>query len=521
MGYLSATDIDVLIVGAGPTGLAMAAEAARFGLRYRIIDKAAHGALHSQALVVQARTLEQFERYELAQQAIACGRRLRRIRLYSEGRRLLEAPFDEIPGSYPFVLFLPQTQTERLLSEHIEGQGARIERRVELRKFTQRDEFVECELAGASGTAEHVICAYLIGADGAHSTVRALLGMPFEGSDFTYDFFLGDLRVQGDVPGDEFDVHLHHGDVVFIGRIDDTYCRIVAVLHDDPMQRNPTLDDFQRAIDRCGIENLRVSDPRWMTAFHVGARKTPAYSQGRAFLAGDATNVHSPIGGQGMNTGIQDAANLIWKIALVQSGRARDLLLDSYEAERKPVSDTLVNETSVALRAATTADWLLERLRDTLFARIAKLEIVQERLRGAVSEIGLSYRTSPVVRDVAVCGPLQAGDRAPDCEVLDETGTRFRMFGMLKEPLHTVMAVKPQAGSELTRLAHVLGTYRDVMQGSVLLDGDGDFAKYYAPESTIYAVRPDGYIGFRGTCANLDEFEEWAGQIFVKREDRT
>jgi 2-polyprenyl-6-methoxyphenol hydroxylase-like FAD-dependent oxidoreductase len=514
-------DLDVLIVGAGPTGLAMAAEAARFGFRYRVIDRALHGALHSQALVVHARTLEQFERYEIAQQAIASGRRLRRIRMYSDGKRLLEAPFDELPGNYPFVLFLPQTQTERLLREHVEAQGGHVERGIELRAFHQRESVVECELADANGELQKLTCSYLIGADGGHSTVRELLGIPFEGSDVTYDFFLGDLRVQGEVPGDELDVHLHHGDVVFIGRMDDTYCRVIVALHDEPMQRDPAVDDFQRAIDRCGIENLRVSDPRWMTAFHVSERKTPAYSRGRVFLAGDATNVHSPIGGQGMNTGIQDAANLMWKLSLVESGRARDLLLDSYDAERKPIGDTLVNATSVALRAATTANWLLEKLRDTLFARIAKLEIVQERLRGAVSEIGLSYRHSPIVRDVARGCPLQAGDRAPDCEVVDETGTRFRMFDLLKEPLHTLVAVKPERGSELPRLAHVLGAYRDIMQGSVLVDGDPEFDRHYAPESMIYVIRPDGYIGFHGTCANLDELEEWAGQIFVKREERT
>lgn len=192
----------------------MAAEAARFGMRYRIVDKAAHGAQHSQALVVQARTLEQFERYEIAQRAIECGRRLRRIRMYSDGRRMLEASFDEIPGSYPFVLFLPQTQTERLLTEHVRSQGGRIEREVALRSFQTREERVDCELVHADGSMERTSCSYLIGADGAHSAVRSLLGMPFEGESVNFDFFLGDLRVQGDVPEDELSVHLRRGNLV-------------------------------------------------------------------------------------------------------------------------------------------------------------------------------------------------------------------------------------------------------------------------------------------------------------------
>ncbi len=522
VGHLNAADLDVLIVGAGPAGLATAAEAARFGLRYRLIDKASHGAQHSQALVVQARTLEQFERYEIAQRAIERGRRLHRIRMYSDGKRMLEASFDEIPGSYPFVLFLPQTQTEQLLTEHLEAQGGRIERQTALTSFEDRADHVECELASADGTTERVTCAYLVGADGAHSTVRSILGMPFEGRSVDFDFFLGDLRVQGDVPADELSVHLHAGNLVFLGRMDDTHCRFIVALHDDPMQREPAVEDFQAAIDLCGIENLRVSDPRWMAAFHVSERKTPAYSKGRVFLAGDATNIHSPVGGQGMNTGIQDAANLIWKIALVESGRARPELLESYDAERKPISDALMNTTAAALRAATSSNWLLERFRDALLSRIATFDSVQDRLRGAVSEIGISYRRSPIVRDCGGGAALRAGDRAPDCEATDEAGTHFRLFDLLKEPIHTVIAAKPEPGADLHRLAALLAKYRDVMQGSVLVDGDADFQQQYVHGgSMLYAVRPDGYIGFRGTCADVPALEEWAGELFVKHELRS
>ncbi len=522
MGYLSKADLDVLIAGAGPTGLAMAAEAARFGLRYRIIDKASHGAQHSQALVVQARTLEQFERYHISQTAIERGRRLRRIRMYGEGTRILEASFDEIPSNYPFVLFLPQTETERLLIEHIEAQGGTIERRTELRSFTQRDEFVECVLLHADGSSEIVSCTYLIGADGAHSTVRKQLGLAFDGQSVDFDFFLGDLAVQGDVPDDELIVHLHSGNLVFVGRMDDTHCRFIVALHDDPMNREPALEDFQAAIDLCGIQNLRVSDPRWMAAFHVSERRTPAYSRGRVFLAGDATNIHSPVGGQGMNTGIQDAANLIWKLALVESKRAHPALLDTYDAERKPVSDALLKTTSAALRVATTANWLLQHLRDDLLSRIASLSAVQDRLKGGVSEIGIHYRHSRIVRDAGGDTLLRAGDRAPDCEVVDETGTRMRLFDMLREPVHTVIAAMPGTHVDLPRLAKLLARYRDLVQGSVLIDGDAEFYRQYAAvDGALYVVRPDGYVGFRGGCSNLDTLEEWIGSLFVEPAERS
>lgn len=521
MGYLGVSDLDVLIAGAGPTGLAMAAEAARFGMRYRIIDKAPHGAQHSQALVVHARTLEQFERYELAQAAIASGRRLHRVRIYSDGKRILEASFDEVRSSYPFVLFLPQTQTERLLREHVEALGGSIERQVVLETFAEREGAVECTLAHADGSRETITAAYLIGADGAHSTVRQLLHFPFQGDAEPYAFFLGDLKVDGDVPGDELAVHLHAGNVVFLGRLDDTHCRVIIAAHEANAQIQPQVEDFQRAIDEAGVENLRVSEPRWMAAFRVSERRTPAYSRGRVFLAGDATNIHSPVGGQGMNTGIQDAANLMWKIALVESRRGRPLLLESYDRERKPVGDSLLLETAGALRAATASNWLLERLRDGILSRIGSLEGVKERLRDTISEIGLSYSRSPIVCECQGVSALHAGERAPDCEVRDETGANFRIFSLFKEPLHTAIMIPPPSGADLTRFAQLFAAYRDVMHGIVLAGGDEEFrAQYCAPGGALYVVRPDGYIGFRGRPTDLEALEAWCSGLFLKPGER-
>ena len=519
VGHLES--LDVLIAGAGPAGLAMAAEAARFGLRYRIIDKAPHGAEHSQALVLQARTLEQFERYEIAQRAIELGRRLKRIRIYSDRKRILEASFEELPGNYPFVLFLPQTETERLLTEHVEAQAGRIERDVELESFVQGVDSVECELLLKDGSRERVEAAFLIGCDGAHSTVRRLLGMPFEGSGIDFDFFLGDLRLDGDVPGDELSVHLQGGNLVFLGRLDDTHCRVIVALQGHPQTREPSVADFQYGIDVCGVENLRVSDPRWMAAFRVSERRAPAYSSGRVFLAGDATNIHSPVGGQGMNTGNQAAANLMWKIGLVHRGRAHFRLLDSYDRERKPLSDALLQTTSTALRAATASNWFLERLRDSVLSRIAALDAVQNRIRDAVSELGINYRGSDIVRDCGGSSGLRAGDRAPDCEVTDETQTPFRLFALLKDPLHTALAVLPQGGAPLEHFAVLLSRYGDVMQGSVLKGGDELFAEKYAGrEGMLYVVRPDGYIAFRSALANTEEFERWCSGFFISPASR-
>jgi 2-polyprenyl-6-methoxyphenol hydroxylase-like FAD-dependent oxidoreductase len=494
----------------------MAAEAARFGLRYRIIDKAAHGALQSQALVLHARTLEQFERYELAQRAVELGRRLHRIRIYSDGSRILEASFEDIPGNYPFVLFLPQSETERLLTEHLEAQGGAIERGVALEYVEQREDEVECVLIGKTGARDTVSAAYLIGADGANSTVRELLGVPVETTSPEFTFLLGDVRLVGDVPGDELALHLHGGNLVFLGRIDKSYFRVIVTRQNGSASSQARLGDFQDAIDEVGIENLRVSDPRWMEVFRVSERRTTAFSRGRVFLAGDATNIHSPIGGQGLNMGIQDAANLLWKISLVESRRARPSLLESYDRERKPLSDALQQGTAAAIRAASASNWLLELVRDGILSRIGTFEAVQERLRSTVSQLGFNYRGSPIVRDCAGTSNLQAGDRAPDCEVTDETGVRFRIFDLFKEPMHTALMVTPAPGVDLERFARLFSTYRDIMHGMVLIDGDGQFRTHYVQSGgALYVVRPDGYIGFRGSPNDLDALEAWCDGLFL------
>jgi 2-polyprenyl-6-methoxyphenol hydroxylase-like FAD-dependent oxidoreductase len=499
--------LDVLIAGAGPTGLAMAAEAARFGLQYEIIDKAPHGAEQSNALIIYARTLEQFEHYDIAQRAVECGTRLKRIRIYSDGQRMLESAFDEIPSRYPFVLFLPQSQTERLLAEHIESLGGQIHRGVTLESFVDRADGVECTLLHGDGSRETIHTAYLIGCDGADSAVRNLLGESRDEGRGQFDICMGDMHVDGDVAPDELRVHLHDGRVVFIGRIDETHSRVMIAPCNIAGEREPELGDFQSAIDDAAVENVRVSEPAWMGKFRLTNRYRPFYGRGHVFLAGDAASIYAPVSGEGLNAGIQDAGNLMWKIALVRTKRAGAHLLDSYAAERTPHAR--------ARSDGTASNWFLQRVRDALVVHLSSLNVVQDRLRNALAELGASYRDSPIVRDCGGSSELQAGDRAPDCETVDETATRLRMFDLLKEPLHSALAVTPTSEPGLQRFTALLAKHRDVMQGCVLVDGDKTFREEYAdPAGVLYVVRPDGYVGFRAAAADVQALEAWCGEVF-------
>lgn len=564
-------DHSVLIAGAGPTGLAMAIELKRLGLPVRIIDPAERPAQYSQALVVQARTLEQFERYGIADEAVARGRKLLRGSLVSEGKTIVSFDLNRIPGRYPFVLFLPQNETERLLTEHLRSLGCEIERGTALLSFENTKQGVTAQLRHKSGGTQAVPARWLVGCDGAHSVVRRGLDVAFEGDTVGLDFFLGDFELSGpDVPGDELSIHLHHGDVVFVGRLNDKLARVIVVLHRQPgappVNRQPAIGDFQAALDRVGAR-ISVLSAVWMTPFHINQRKAARYRVDSAFLAGDASHVHSPVAGQGMNTGIQDAANLAWKLAGVADG-ASDQLLDTYDEERGAVGEALLKATSRGLSAVTSTNMLFEHLRDFLAPAITSMEPVQHLLTGFVSETAIEYRGSSIVADYGGEGSLRAGDRVPNPDVEFAGGKFGRLLDPLKsgralalvigvEDVRKIRARVPRADVvELRSAEAILGTEVEAHPGSMSHEAAGyhaassEFpsaaaaaaaamfsaagaARTFGPapevspvtsvalltpevesllgsENRVIVIRPDGYLGFRGSIDDLARLDDYA-----------
>ena len=433
-------DPQVLVVGAGPTGMTAAIELKRLGLDVRVIDKSDHMARYSQALVVQARTLEQLQRYGLAQKVIEHGRKLNEAKFYSDGKLIVDFKLDHVDGRYPFALFIPQSGTEKLLSESMESLGARTERGVELLELKQ-DPHLRSTLRHAEGRTEEIAPRWVIGADGAHSTVREKLGVAFEGVGVGLSFFLGDCEVEGhDVPGDELSIHVRHGDVLFLGRLSDRIVRVIAATHEqqDQEKREVTIEDLQRAVDRTGVR-AKIKSAEWLTPFHVNDRQAKHYRIGSVFLAGDACHIHSPVGGQGMNTGMQDVENLAWKLAAVARG-ASETMLDSYEEERGEVGRALLRFTERGLKLATTTNPIVEKARDMFSPLLAMLDPVQHRAVGFISETAIDYRSSSIVHDYGGDGHLRAGDRVPDLPLRgpsrqtslleDWTIPRHRVFGL-------------------------------------------------------------------------------------------
>ena len=505
-------DQEALILGAGPTGLSMAIEFKRLGVPFRLVEKSLHPTQYSQALVVQARTLEQFERYGIAETAVQRGRPLKHASVSSDGRTIVSFPFDKIPGHYPFVLFLPQNETEALLIEHLESLGGRIERGTEMLSIREKDNGAEVQLRTADGNVENTAARWVVGCDGAHSTVRESLKIPFSGAKVGLNFFLGDLELEGpDLLGDELRIYLHHGDVVFIGRLKEKVFRVIIALHSEQgapeRERQLTLSDFQEPMDRAEIR-LRATSALWMTPFRVSDRRAEHIRCGHIFLAGDASHIHSPVAGQGMNTGIQDTANLAWKIAAVENG-ADESLLDSYEEERGKVSEQLLSNTSRVLKAVTSKSVLLEKLRDAFVHVAAQIPFVQEQIVGFVSETAINYRHSPMVMDLLGLGLLRAGDRMPNPELVWK-GRRMRLLDRLTSARALLVGVDVQEPfRQQALLPHAEHLF---LNSDDLQMGKGELHELIG-ESGVIFVRPDGYAGFRGTEANLDGLEEFAHKI--------
>lgn len=501
-------DPQVLIVGAGPTGMTAAIELKRMGVDIRIIDKSDHMARYSQALVVQARTLEQLQRYGLAQEAIARGRKLHGARFYSEGKQIVHVTLDGVESRYPYALLIPQSETEKLLNGCMEALGVRTERGVELVEMRQ-DPQLWVKLRHPDGKEEVIGPQWVIGADGAHSTIREKTGVAFEGGGVGLSFFLGDCEVEGpDNVQDELSIHVRHGDLVFLGRLTDKLVRVIVALHEEQNRsekRDLTIDDFQRAADRIGT-NVKIKSAEWMTPFHVSDRQAKHYRIGNVFLAGDASHIHSPVGGQGMNTGMQDAANLAWKLAAVSRG-ANDVLLDSYEEERGEVGKALLRFTERGLKLATVSNPILEKVRDTLAPIVSLLPPVQRNAVGFISETAIEYRSSSIVRDFGGDGHLRAGDRLPDVR-LRNSGHSTLLEGWTS-PRHQILALNLDL-DDVEALRHGL-SHADVMSlSSSELNCEGK--RLFGDDGKMFVLRPDGYLGFRSPIGFQVELMQYARQ---------
>lgn len=410
---------EILIVGAGPTGLVLALWLSKLGVTVRIVDRTAEAGTTSRALAVQARTLELYSQLDLAEAVVARGHKVVAANMWVKGNPVARLPLETIGLNltpYAFLHIYPQDEHELLLIGRLKAFGVEIERQTELLAFSETAEGVSARLRGPDGREETCEARFIAGCDGARSTVRGIVGAGFPGGTYRQVFYVADVEASGKPLNGELHIDLDEADFLAVfpmagkGR-----ARLIGTVRDERADHAETLafkDISSRAITNLKVEVTKVN---WFSTYHVHHRVADHFRYGRAFLLGDAAHIHSPAGGQGMNTGIGDAINLAWKLAAVLAGRAPDSLLDTFEAERIGFARRLVATTDRAFSFATAegriADLLRTRLAPIVMSIVPRVESAREFIFKTVSQITLNYRGSALSQGGA--GLIEGGDRLP------------------------------------------------------------------------------------------------------------
>jgi len=517
----------VLIVGGGPTGLSLAVVLRHHGIAVRIIDRNAEPATVSKALAVWSGSLEALEAMGVVHHFEKAGVRLKSLVVGDGSRRLATLAIgDGIDSPYPCPLLLPQSRTEAILSARLEEFGTAIERGVELTAFSQDDGGVTATMKHADGREEEVRTAYLVGADGARSLVRQSLGIAFEGYTEPQMFLLGDVKIDGGgLDHRSIYIWWHNGSTVALFPFEDEVWRIFAARRDSEDAGQPTLEELQAHMNRHGPPGTRLRDPSWLSAFRTNERLAEKYRVGRVFLAGDAAHIHSPAGGQGMNTGIQDAVNLGWKLAHVLNGYGdAALLLESYEAERRPIARDVVHSAAQKLHAAFASSRVAQWVRDIAVTVIGNLPAAQKKLQIELSETNIAYEEGPLV---ALGNPTRrtkrtdVGTRARDAHFADAaTGKACTLWPLLSGTHHTLLLFH-DAARPIT-LSGVEDGLGDALK-TVTLDERSDpqkvvWERYHVSKPSWVLVRPDQVVAARGAADDLSVLANYLDRVVRLRE---
>ena len=465
---------------------------------------------------------------------LSAGLELDGIAFYNKSGQIGHIGFSCLPCRYRFAISLPQSQTEQILLQLLVRYGLDVERERELVALSQTEDRVVAVIRGSDGSEELLESEWLIGCDGAHSGVRHALNLSFEGEEYSETFLLADARVQSSL--DRIHIHLFLADdgIVGVFPFRSEHSRVIASLgsHKGNAEEEPRLAEVQALLDRRTCQSLRLSDPAWLSRFHISQRKIREFRFGRVFLAGDAAHIHSPAGGQGMNTGIQDAFNLAWKIGLAIHGRAPVSLLDTYNEEREPVAKMVLNLTDRLTRMATLQNPFGLQLRNALLPLLTGIHLIEDRVAETMSEISIHYRRSSAVAGKSGWA-LHAGDRAPDCTLFDGVSEKtILLLDRLRKPVHQLLLFAGnslQDAIDFDRHRKMLaGDYAQVMDTllvihgkssptpDVLFDLDGAVHTLYEAQPTgIVLIRPDGYIGFRCGGNQIEALHEYLARLFL------
>ena len=529
----------VLIVGAGPVGLTLATECRRHGVSFRIIDKNPAPSVHSKALAIWSGTLEHLAAAGLADCFLEAARPIRKMVMLDMGQRIAEIHVSEgLESPYPTPIILPQSHTEELLLENLRKLGVEIERNIECVGVRPDRDHVECDLKRSDGTLETIQPDWLAACDGARSIVRHHVPVEFAGVTEELAFILADAKTSNEPPDDSILISTGPRGAVLIFPIKPGVSRFFGLRTNFHDRSLPTLDEIQTHVDDAGLSQLRLSEPEWLSYFAVNERVASRNRLGRIFLLGDAAHIHSPAGGQGMNTGMQDAFNLGWKLKLLTSGRGdAESIAESYFEERHPVAEMVVRQTSRLLHFGIMSHAAVRMARKVILPIFSEIQAFQRTASFALSGLGISYSTGSLIKnDSRTLGhhhhnTLVPGTLARDAEIR-RLGSPTSLWRELLHPDHSLLLFSGDAPSG--RVAEqISATINEVSaaavrtfviwrsateqpvssewsQATLLLDPDGvAHSRYGCREFGWYLIRPDQYVATRGVESELSLLREY------------
>lgn len=562
------TSPDVLIIGAGPSGLTAAAEAIRHGLSVRVIDQNKSRSSFSKALVLHSRSLEIFQDMGFVQHVLNSGQKFHALNIYAPNKRLARIVFEELDWQdalFPYWLSIPQSETERCLEDHLNELGGRVERNTELVHLEQFEDHVHVVLKHPGDSIETLDVPWVVGCDGARSLTRSLLGLELKGKADDDVFILGDVKIDWDLPEDEGSNILSPDGILLIVPMPETRrYRIISHMPELSTADQPeiTLELLQNLVNRRTSFRMRLSDLTWSSTFSSKHFVVSQHRQGRVFLAGDAAHIHSPVGGQGLNSGIQDAYNLMWKLALVQHGHALPGLLDSYGVERHETAQNLITNVGRATKIVTLKNPLAQQLRDRLAGIVLNTDIVRNRMGRGVAMLDIAYKDSPAVADDLISNSMldrvlgrfkkmlneheidfrdgpSAGMRAPNVMLSsDNERPQASLFDFYRGTDYTLMIFSGITDSPaMETLLEISSTMQAKYRASIrsyivvakpspelpdtrhIIVSDADQSihrRYGAWEPCIYLIRPDQYIAYRSQTIDQDQLTTYLDRFLVR-----
>jgi 2-polyprenyl-6-methoxyphenol hydroxylase-like FAD-dependent oxidoreductase len=501
---------DVVIVGAGPTGLALACQFIRYGIDFVIVDQREGITPYSKALGVHARTLEIYEQLGLAQSAVEQGAIASKARLLNGGEVRAELNLSNLGTgltAYPYVLFLEQSKNEQLLYDYLKWNGKTVHWQTELVSFSQTEENVTVYVRAIDGASQRIEATYLVGCDGPKSPVRHALGLGFTGSTFERVFYVADAQIDWHLPHDAVQVSLLKDSLlVFFPLQGKNRYRIVGTFPEEFSKDDGEVlyaEIKQRIQEEAGFE-LDIVNVEWFSTYKVHSRHVSQFSKGRCFLAGDAAHIHSPVGAQGMNTGIQDGYNLAWKLALVLNGKVNETILETYNQERLENAKHLLQTTDRAFQVAAGPNWLFAFLRTTvlpfIFPSIIRLDPVKKFLFPLLSQIGIHYRHSALSQHTGdELFKVKAGDRMPYFLVAGQ-----RIYDILYQPKFHWL-IFSNTPSEFQTLKTELERWDMELVDFNIIPLDQQIAEIFDTNQAFSVLlRPDNYIALISTETSLN-----------------